>query len=1269
MHSFLARLKARDLSSRAKTLIVQTRSDEALTFATEAYSLSVDHLTVGDLEYALAFSYLAAAYAHTGDNGRAIELLDKIVINVDTSLATLPEERLAVYNNLAVCYQRQKQPEKSIPLMSRAVTEKAKYYGEDSTELLGNLEDLADAFDAAGRFRDAESTIRHMLRIIEFEFGTESREYVQTLAKLLACLTDGGRTSELAALRREIAQITGRLKTNQKTESLVRDAKEAYLEGDYPRARRIHRALLARTPVLPLPDMFSAVVGDMLDPLFEYAGELDRSGFNAETSRDFETAIKRYRAVVEIFRVSRDDYGMRRGTAMSNLAFAYQLKGDLEGAKPWFEKAFATLAPLVGTDERKTVFSNVVSFYWALCDREAPDPSSNLDAAYKKIGEITKGKGADYARSLLARFPLPNPDDDRAEEMRKWIDARIAFYMSFGGEQTARALHTNVVEMHELLFKHEPRRIFAPLFSFVHFAIGRGPAGQARFLLDKATELAAGILHQEPQIAAETLRLEARFRSSISDNVGAEDALLDAREILEKLPETQQARNAIESDLLVVWLQLGKRGAAVDDLLDREIEDESARLEIDKPENVQHLADLLGYRKQWQRAEELYRQALAKQKEQIGEWDPRYALTLSNFGTNLRMQGRYEEALPLFSEAVRIRVLEFGSQHQSVARVRVRLALTLAALQHWQEASSEMEKVLKANEVFLQSTAAITSREQLFRILQADHSALDVFISVGVRLPPSPAVHRQIYEAVLRRKGLGLEALAARRLTVLNERYSHQHEALAELDHISSIISEAVTSSMHERIDLTEALARKRQLETKLAAVIPELGLEAMSRSADAEGIRAALDENCALIEYVQFSPFNFEGVIAEGDSEFEPPRYLGFVISKNSDVEMRDLGPASVIDADVMELGRLWAGNAGGFENFTSEDPREELPDFANAETLHEAGQRVRRLVWDPLQPLTNGSKHILVAPDGTLGLLPFDLLPENGDQLLLDTVLISNLSSGRDVIRFANATLRHVSSAAIFCAPDFDLKKSKNEAAGLSINQEQEKKHQHQLIRSLSDRGITHVVALPGAEREGLEVQELLPGSRLFSGTAASEVALRALNGPLVLHIATHGFAAGSALGKPEGTDDGMFDAGLVFAGANIALLGQEIDPILGDAVLTGEEAATLRLQGTELVVLSACRSGVGEAVPGEGVFGLHRAFVAAGARCVMVSLWKIPDNETRELMTILYKELRNGVSRAEAMRNAKRRGRQKHPHPFFWGSFLCHGDWRDIPALVVR
>ena len=141
-------------------------------------------------------------------------------------------------------------------------------------------------------------------------------------------------------------------------------------------------------------------------------------------------------------------------------------------------------------------------------------------------------------------------------------------------------------------------------------------------------------------------------------------------------------------------------------------------------------------------------------------------------------------------------------------------------------------------------------------------------------------------------------------------------------------------------------------------------------------------------------------------------------------------------------------------------------------------------------------------------------------------------------------------------------------------------------------------------------------------------------------------------------------MLRSGLFFAGANRGLSGAAPSADLDDGVLTAYEAMGLNLQGTELVVLSACQTGLGQVRNGEGVFGLRRALQVAGAEAVLMSLWPVPDNATQELMSLFYAKWLNGRDKHQALREAqlemREKIRERHGRdlPFYWGAFVLVG-----------
>jgi CHAT domain-containing protein len=222
----------------------------------------------------------------------------------------------------------------------------------------------------------------------------------------------------------------------------------------------------------------------------------------------------------------------------------------------------------------------------------------------------------------------------------------------------------------------------------------------------------------------------------------------------------------------------------------------------------------------------------------------------------------------------------------------------------------------------------------------------------------------------------------------------------------------------------------------------------------------------------------------------------------------------------------------------------------------------------------------------------------------------------------------------------------------------------------RDLSE---VYFASLGGTAQEADSIQKLFD-ARLLTGAEATESAVKKAAAPRILHIATHGFflqdTENSVAGKTQTTTRGitanlrienpLLRSGLALAGAN-RRAGESND----DGILTALEATGLNLWGTKLVTLSACDTGLGEVKNGEGVYGLRRALVLAGAETLVMSLWPVSDYITRELMTNYYKNLKQGMGRGAALRQVQLEmlKHQDRQHPFYWASFIQSGEWANL------
>ena len=326
-------------------------------------------------------------------------------------------------------------------------------------------------------------------------------------------------------------------------------------------------------------------------------------------------------------------------------------------------------------------------------------------------------------------------------------------------------------------------------------------------------------------------------------------------------------------------------------------------------------------------------------------------------------------------------------------------------------------------------------------------------------------------------------------------------------------------------------------------------------------------------------------------------------------------------------------------------------------------------------IEPLCKGKKNIFISPSNLLYRINFSAIPIDSSTTFGEKYNVHILNSTADVVNYHPTYLssKTLKQAIVYGGIDYD-----NSKQDPRNNKKEENYTVYPQVAELASRSaIAKFGYLPGTKDEAKNIQQLCNSNSItsisFTGETATEASFKQLSGKketFILHIATHGyFFPDPTQSKQEKTlrnfssekknvfkwsDDPLLRSGLIFAGANHTWGKTDyVSDSTEDGILTSYEISNLDLSNCQLVVLSACETGLGDIKGSEGVFGLQRAFKMAGVKNIIMSLWKVPDKETQELMTLFYNYCFSGKSVHDALQSAQSDMKKKYP-PYYWAGF---------------
>jgi len=1154
-----------------------------------------------------------------------------------THIESLEERVIALY--------QQGKYQEGIPIAREVLKLWEKVLGTDHPRIATSLNNLAELYRAQSDYSTAEPLYQRALKIYEQALEPNHPNVALSLNNLAELYRVQGGYSTAEPLYQRALKIREQalgpnhpdVATSLNSLALLYQAQGNYAAAEplYQRALKIGEQALG--PNHP----------NVAASLNNLAGLYQDQG-------NYAAAEPLYQRAIKIFEQALGPNHPNVAMNLNNLSLLYQAQGNYTVAEPLSQRALKILEQALGPNHPDVATS-----------------LSGLAALYQAQGNYTAAEPL-AQRTLKIREQALGPDHP---DVAISLIILAALYQVRGNYTAAEPLYQRALRIREQALGPEHPDIATSLNNLAVLYRAQGNYTAAEPLYQRALrirEQALGPKH--PDIATSLNNLAALYQVQ-GNYTAAEPFYQRALKINEQALGPDHPHIALGLNNLAALYQVQVSYTAAEPLYQRAIKISEQALGSNHPNvaiSLTNLAELYRLQGNYIAAESSLQHALKILEKTLGPNHPNVALGLNNLAGLYHIQGNYAAADPFYQRALKISEKVLGPSHPNVVMSLNNLAVMEMARNRPQIAIQNFQKAAKIETAFMQNILMHSTEAEKLAFLRAGEGNMYALISLVYQVPSTDFVtKRTAFETMLQRKAASLEASSQQQQaygissnsvsTRLHDRLRSLSQQIARLT-FAGPRDTALTVYRHQ---LDKLSAEREQAEDSLAQRSGAFLRERQVRHADVEQVAAALPKGSRLIDFVRYQEFDFK---AKGqERQWGATRYAAFSLAakKTESLQMIDLGLAQPIDSLVFAYRQE-------IKNVLNLGSRQRQ---AAEQRLAIIMQLLYRLLFAPIKTTLPDSGMLYCAPDGPLHLLPFEILKDEAGKYLVERYQFNYLGSGRDLLRFTKASPSE--EMYVFADANFDGKPLVQIASNESLTP-------LNVQRSRDWRG-GKFTPLDGTVAEGHAIQALfkLNEHQMFLDIKASEENLLALKSPWRLHIATHGFfmkdqedikqLMGQELFMSTGSERrlslGQFEnpllrSGLALAGANT--IGQKQDSTQTyDGIATAYEISGMNLQGTDLVVLSACETGLGEVQNGEGVFGLRRAFQLAGAQTVVMSLWKVPDNETKELMIDFYTRLKNGEGKSQALRNAqlgmmkKQREKYGSAHPYFWGAFICAGN----------
>jgi CHAT domain-containing protein len=776
----------------------------------------------------------------------------------------------------------------------------------------------------------------------------------------------------------------------------------------------------------------------------------------------------------------------------------------------------------------------------------------------------------------------------------------------------------------------------------------------------------------------------------------AEPLYLEAKNIQEKLMGKLNIDYvAYCNNLASIYLDQGLYEKAEALFLEAKAIDEkiSGKDHILYADDCNNLAQLYQIQEKFTQAEALYLEAKAIWERNLGKSHPLYAISCNNLASLYQKQAKYPLAENLFTEARMIREKTLGKAHLEFANACNNLANVYDIQAKYAQAYSYYRE---AGQVFIKQTesnfAHLSEKEKglFFKTFKRKFGLYNSFaLKAQAQLPN---LNGWIYDNALVIKGLLYQSSEKIRQNILNsgdsiliKKYQTWKQ---DKDYLAKVYQMPIAEKQKQGIDEKKLEEEVNNLEKELSKQSNYFSQAGTPSNYNWQAVQKKLKKDEVAIELIRTQYFAKEwtdsvlyiALIVKPETKNQPE------IVVLPDGKMME-GKYLQYYLDFVRYG-ISLGTRGEKDSLATNSDDLDLDVESKKVDNIRQNFNAYEAFWQPIAQKIKDKKNVFLSIDGVYNSLNINTLQNpQTKKFVLDEVNIQLVGSTKDLLtkNIREIHTKTPQNAVLLGFPDYNnMRRATNRP---NENLSKDKTPDNQLLKSRFFNG-GNIDELPGTKVEVEKVEQILKSKKIdyrtFLYEKATEEEIKKLTNPQILHIATHGFFLNdipkteekanlfSGIATQKFIENPLLRSGLLFAGCKESLSlnpspkEKRDNPLssgaggLEDGVLTAYEAMNLNLDKTDLVVLSACETGLGEIQNGEGVYGLQRAFQQAGAKSILMSLWTVSDESTQKLMTYFYENwLIKRQTKRQAFKNAQIQLREKYPEPYHWGAFVMVGE----------